>query len=752
MDRIANFVYDKARLIIAITLILSVVALASFSRFELDPDFMSFFYQGNPKSAEYNYLSEKYENGEPISILVEKDGSVLTRDSLMDVSRLQKQIGAVDGVSRVQSFLPSEVFVQGQAIPVDEQFIDEDYELLVDFIENTYYLTEETISSDRQMGIITASLSQDASVGEVIGALKALVEEEGDLELSLAGSEIIKDTLRHSIVTVLLYLPPFAFLLILLVFIAVIRSPRLSIMAMLPAGVAILWSYGTILWSGHKLDLVTSAAPLFILVLGTAYGLHYVSHFIDNLHKYSDRRQLTRETLRMVGVPISLATLTTMAGFAALMWTEVIPIRSLGLFATIGIGYAGLLALLSLPALLAVVKLPGTLPPVRESRLARAVLTASRQRVLIALFFLAVVGVSAFYIPKLEVVSDQLMWFKQGSETRRTYDKIVDHFGMAFPLTGEIASPAGLLALGDPEFANSVLAVERELEKLPSVGSAFSVFDLVKGINRMTTGQDAYPQDPMVLQGFMSQMGSEELGSWVSADGFRLIVKTQDLTSEDIDELESFVDTHDMIRVITGMPILYETMNTLVTQSQIRSLALAFALIFAILLVSLRRLGAALAGLVPIVITVVGILGFLALSGTNLHIVTAVLSAISIGVGVDYSIHVISAIYHFRNEGLDNRQAVSSALSVVSGPVVANALGITIGLCVMFLAPLKLYTDAAAVISLAMVLSAAGALLLIPLFYTWRDGKRPTSAGPVAASTAAETAAATSIEETGESG
>jgi len=70
MDRIANFVYDKARLIIAITLILSVAALASFSRFELDPDFMSFFYKGNPKSAEYNYLSEKYENGEPISILV----------------------------------------------------------------------------------------------------------------------------------------------------------------------------------------------------------------------------------------------------------------------------------------------------------------------------------------------------------------------------------------------------------------------------------------------------------------------------------------------------------------------------------------------------------------------------------------------------------------------------------------------------------------------------------------------------------
>lgn len=45
-------------------------------------------------------------------------------------------------------------------------------------------------------GIITASLSQDASAGEVIGALKALVEEEGNLDLSLAGSEIITTATR----------------------------------------------------------------------------------------------------------------------------------------------------------------------------------------------------------------------------------------------------------------------------------------------------------------------------------------------------------------------------------------------------------------------------------------------------------------------------------------------------------------------------------------------------------------------------
>jgi uncharacterized membrane protein YdfJ with MMPL/SSD domain len=51
-------------------------------------------------------------------------------------------------------------------------------------------------------------------------------------------------------------------------------------------------------------------------------------------------------------------------------------------------------------------------------------------------------------------------------------------------------------------------------------------------------------------------------------------------------------------------------------------------------------------------------------------------------------------------------------------------VGITIGLCTLFFAPLKLYTDVAAVLCIAMLLSAMGALLLIPQFYSMgRIGK-----------------------------
>ncbi|UCC59584.1 MAG: MMPL family transporter, partial [Dehalococcoidia bacterium] len=567
--------------------------------------------------------------------------------------------------------------------------------------------------------VMVASLGLDASAADVVKSLQVLAEQERDLELSFAGDEIVRDELRNSIRTTLYYLPPLAVALILLVFVFVIRSIRLTLLAILPAVIAVLWSYGTILWSGHKLDAVTSIAPMFILVLGTVYGLHYVSHFIDSSYDHTDRQRITRATLGIVGWPILLATITTMAGFAALTWTDIYPVKTVGFFTTIGIFYAGVLALVLLPALLSIVKISKMPPRVSHSRVARLVVATARHRIPIIALFLVIVGVSAFYIPRVEVVSHRLMYFKEGSQIITTYSKLENNFDWSFSLVGEVAVDGGITALGDQNQAHKVLAVERELESLSFVGSAYSAYDLIQGANLMITGRDEYPEDLGHITSLASTMSPEYIASWVSSDGFRLVVRTEELRSDDISELNGFLEDHgDTIRTITGVPVLLDDLNKAVTQSQIRSVALAFGLIFIILLVTLRNPRAAVAGLLPIVITVLGILGFLALSRIHLHFITAILSAISIGVGVDYCIHVLLGIYSFRRDGAGYRESVDRALSVVSGPVIANALGITIGLCTLFLAPLKLHSDVAAVLCLAMMLSALGALLLIPQFYS----------------------------------
>ena len=723
MQKIARFVYARARLIIILVAILNIAALVSLFRFHLDTDFLSFFSSGNPRAVEYDRLQAKYGAGEAISVLIEQEDSLLEEDALQKVYRLQQEIEALDGVSLVDSFIPPDMPVGGQVFEVDERFIERHADILADFIADKYFLTDQFLTADDSKAVIIVSLEPEAIPGEVVASLQRIVQNETEWTISLAGNEIIGDTLWYYLIRIIFILPPSAICLVLLVFFLILRKRLFTVIAIVPAALGALWTIATICWSGQEMNLVTVISPIFIIVMGAADGLHYTSHFMDNMNKYSDRRQLTVETMGMVGMPIFLTSITTMAGFASLTWTEVVPMRQMGIFVSLGIGYAGVLSLFFLPALLSRVKLPATPPVARESRLAGLVLAASRHRGIIVVAFLAIVVIPAVYIPRLEVVSNQLMFFKEESPIRQTFNKVEKYFGGALPLVAEIATDKGAAALRDYEFAEDILDAERELERLPGVGSVVSLFDIVGNINEMLTGSTDYPQNPQMVELLLMQMDDEDLESWVADDGLRMLIKTEDLDSLDIDRLEEFVAGNPDIGVISGMPVLFDEMNRLVVESQIRSLGLALALIFIMLLITIRKVRAALVAMLPIVITIAAILGMLSITGFQLNIMTANLSAIAVGVGVDYAIHLISGIYYFRNRGLGGVESVDSALTSLSRPILANAFGLAIGLSVLFFSPLRIHIQVAYIMWVAMVVSSMGALLLIPLFYSGGERK-----------------------------
>jgi len=602
---------------------------------------------------------------------------------------------------------------------VDQHFIEHHSDMLEDFIRYNP-LTSQLLSTDENKGSLIVTMELNAPSGEVVKSLQEMTESETSFDLSLAGNEIIKDTIWHYLVKILLTLPPCAMLLVLLVFTSILKNRRLAIIAIIPAGLGALWTLGTIFWSGQELNLLTILSPIFVIVMGAADGLHYVSHFMDNLSLYSDRRKLTVETLRLIGMPMFLTTITTMAGFASLAWSDVAPMRQMGIFVTLGIGYAGLLSLFFLPAVFCRIKLPAASAQNGTSAPVKFILEYSHHKREVTIAFVAVVVIAALFIPRLEVASNQLMFFKEGSETVRTFNKVEDNFGGALPLTGDIVAERGLLTLRDYEFAEDVMDEERDLERLPGIKSAISLFDIVASINKKTTGQEDYPKNPAVVNDILRRMDEDDLdlGDWASSNGLRMLIKTDDLDALDISQIDNFVSHHLNIRAISGMPVLFDEMNRMVVQSQLRSLGLALVLIFIMLLATTRRLRAALVPLIPIAITITAIIGMISATRFNLNIVTANLCAIAIGVGVDYSIHLIYSIYYFMERGNEGRKAVDMALTTVSRPILANAFGLAIGLSVFFLSPLKIHQEVAVLMWTAMVVSSMAALLIIPLFYS----------------------------------
>ena len=64
------------------------------------------------------------------------------------------------------------------------------------------------------------------------------------------------------------------------------------------------------------------------------------------------------------------------------------------------------------------------------------------------------------------------------------------------------------------------------------------------------------------------------------------------------------------------------------------------------------------------------------------------------------------------------------ALSTVSRPILANALGLIAGYSAFFFSPLKIHAHAGAVMWVAMLVSSMAALLLVPIFFSRkRKGK-----------------------------
>jgi len=109
-------------------------------------------------------------------------------------------------------------------------------------------------------------------------------------------------------------------------------------------------------------------------------------------------------TLREVGIPMILTTVSTAVGFLSLLFTDVRPIRQLGLFAAIGIGFAGVISFFALPALMTKVGVrEDGHDPLLGPRLTRGLKVLVRRRWAAPALVGVVVLFAAIFIPKLEV-------------------------------------------------------------------------------------------------------------------------------------------------------------------------------------------------------------------------------------------------------------------------------------------------------------------------------------------------------------
>ena len=125
---------------------------------------------------------------------------------------------------------------------------------------------------------------------------------------------------------------------------AAFRDWRLSIFALLPTAIGLVWTAGVLALAGAELDLFAVFAVVTFIGIGVDYGVHLV-------HRYKELGQARRAVAELAPV-ILIAAAITLLGYGTLVYSSYPPLRSIGLVSAVSVVALAVASVLVLPALI----------------------------------------------------------------------------------------------------------------------------------------------------------------------------------------------------------------------------------------------------------------------------------------------------------------------------------------------------------------------------------------------------------------
>ena len=118
---------------------------------------------------------------------------------------------------------------------------------------------------------------------------------------------------------------------------------------------------------------------------------------------------------------------------------------------------------------------------------------------------------------------------------------------------------------------------------------------------------------------------------------------------------------------------------------------------------------------IPIVTTIIILLGFMGITGIPLDIATVLVGSIALGIGIDYSIHVISGFNNHSKESNNAEEALRETLKISGKAVIINAASVAAGFLVLLFSQMLPFQHFGLLIAISMFGSGMGALTLLPV-------------------------------------
>lgn len=594
------------------------------------------------------------------------------------------------------------------------------------------------VSEDGTSTVIIFNLLHDADKQAVALEIKAKIERMNLPELVYYGGlPFLLNDVTDLILSDIFWLLPFTFIIIAFFLFVSFGSLRGVILPIITAGISVVWTLGLMALLGYELTITSSYMPVVLLAVGSAYTIHVVNSYEYN--RSINRRQALLDALTYTTIPVVLASLTTIVGFISFIFGSYLQmIKEFGIFTATGTFFALLLSIFFVPALISVFSTRGKRSePDATGR--KNILNSMIIKPLMSLVIrhpkytfavwslLLLVSIGGIFFIKTSV--NITSYFKKDNPTRITENLMQRKFGGSLPVyvvfEGDIQSP---------EVLKMMIKTEKFMKEDPNISIAQSVADLVEQMNDAMGEEKSIPDERAKIeqlwflldgQDIMSQLVSDELDKGIIQSKFASI-ETEEIESF-TNRMDNFIDENstDNCRIeFTGIPPIYHKLNNSLIKSQYSSLIIAIILVLVIVGIIMRSFSEGIFATIPIIATILMLLGFMGITGIPLDIATVLVGSIALGIGIDYSIHVISGFNKHLHEHRDAEKALESTIMVSGKAVIINAASVAAGFIVLLFCQMVPFQHFGLLIAISMLVSSIGSLTLLPVLLILSKRKR----------------------------
>jgi uncharacterized protein len=596
------------------------------------------------------------------------------------------------------------------------------------------------VSNDGKMATMLVQLSSKAPEirDTVIRHIQGMTQKDlpKGIKIYISGEPVLSFCISDYVIRDVVLLIPLVIIVVIVMLWLSFGNLQGVLLPLLNVILSVIWTVGLIAYCGVTVNIMLSVMPVILVAVGTAYPIHFLNaYFISPLR---DKSRIINANMVTVGVGIVMAGLTTVAGFGSLATTELMPIRNFGIFTSIGVMFALLIAMYVIPSLITLGKKEKTIfshedtEQAKKGVIVRALSLNDRfvkkNYMAILAVTIITVAVSVWGMTRMNVEINMIHFF-QKSDPLRVADAVINEKLSGTQIMDIVLETKDQSRITKPGILAKLEEFDRDIRKeFPPVQKILSLNSALKKMNQeMYGGKPEYyavPSSEDKINDYL-MLFSGDTKSYLSEkkDKLRVSVSMSRVSTKTLIQMKKYMlsyfdggylDKNNLNMVITGSSNMYMVSNKLITDGQVWNIITSLIAVAIINFFSFGNIILTLISLVPLVVCVLlnfGLMGFL---GIPLNVGTSMVASVAIGTGVDYAIHFI---VKFKQEMavLKNVDAAIRAAMMQRGrSIFYNVLAIMAGFLVLALSKFILLMQFGVLVAFTMAVTGYGAVTIVP--------------------------------------